>query len=174
MQETIRARLKEKSGRSVEEWVRVVRKGGPAVRKERVAWLIERHGLGRVAANIVAAEAEGAATDYSQGDKLIDAMFAGAKAGLRPVYERVAEAARGLGADVSVWPCKTQVTFKRKRQFAWVKPAAKGRVDLGLALPGTKAGGRLQDIPGTNDADRVRLRIPLAARARWTRKCCGG
>jgi hypothetical protein len=163
MQGTIRARLKEKSGKSVEEWVLVVKKSGLAVRKERVAWLMEQHGLGRVAANIVAAEAEGAVTDYSQGDKLIETMFAGAKAGLRPIYDRVAAAARNLGADVSVCPCKTQVTFKRKRQFAWVKPAAAGRLDLGLALPDVAAGGPLQDIPGTNDGDRVRLRIPLAA-----------
>jgi hypothetical protein len=163
MQETIRARLKEKTGKSVDEWVAVLKNDGPAVWKERVAWLMQKHGLGRVAANIVAAEAEGAATDYSQGASLIEAMFAGPKAGLRPVYDRISAAARSLGADVSVLPCKTQVTFRRKRQFAWVKPAARGRIDLGLALPGMKPAGRLQDVPGTNDKDRVRLRIPLTS-----------
>ena len=124
---------------------------------------MREHALGRVAANLIAAHAGGAATDYGQGGKLVEGMFSGPKAALRPVYERVLAAARALGPDVTAWPCKTQVTLRRKRQFAWVKPATKTRPDLGPALAGVKPGARLEPIAGTNDDDRVRLRIALTS-----------
>ena len=58
-------------------------------------------------------------------------------------------------------PCRTQVTLRRNRQFAWIKPATNTRLDLGLALPGVKPAGRLPPVAGTNDKDRVRLRIAV-------------
>ena len=90
-------------------------------------------------------------------------MFSGPKAALRPIYERVVRTALALGRDVRVLPCKTQVTLQRRRQIAWVKPATRTRIDLGLALPGVEAGGRLIALPSRDDKDRVRLRITLAS-----------
>src|SRR6202050_2738270 len=45
MEESSMANLKERTGRTVDEWVRVVKKSGPATEKERIAWLKERHGI---------------------------------------------------------------------------------------------------------------------------------
>lgn len=39
------AKLKEKTGRSLDEWVELAQTG-PAADNERVAWLKEKHGLG--------------------------------------------------------------------------------------------------------------------------------
>jgi len=38
--------LKERTGRSLEEWVQLVQETGPATRKERSEWLKTKHGLG--------------------------------------------------------------------------------------------------------------------------------
>jgi len=164
MQDAIKAGLQRKTGKTFEEWVRIVQQSGPGTRKERVEWLKTHHQLGTVAAGLVVSQAEGKGTDYHQGEALIEAMFAGPKAGLHPIYEQLVKLATGLGTDVTVWPCRTQVTLKRRRQFAWIKPATNTRIDLGLALPDVKPTVRLLDIPGTDEKDRVRLRIPIARR----------
>ena len=41
------ADLKQKTGRSLEEWVAHIKKSGPKGEKERRAWLKEEHGLCR-------------------------------------------------------------------------------------------------------------------------------
>ncbi len=163
MQEKILSNLAARTGRTVQQWCSVTAKSGPAGRRERLEWLMREQGLGRVAASLIAARVEGRATGYGDAAALVDGMFAGPKAELRPVYDALVRVATELGKDVKVVPCRTQVTLCRRRQFAWIKPAARTRLDLGLALPGFKAGGRLIEITGANDKDRVRLRIPITA-----------
>jgi len=40
------AALKQKTGRTLEEWITLVQKSGSATEKERRAWLKAEHGLG--------------------------------------------------------------------------------------------------------------------------------
>lgn len=155
--------LEQRTGKGVKAWAAVAKKAGHATRKERVEWLMKEHGIGRVAANLIADEVEGKRADYSDSAGMVEAMFAGRKAALRPVYEELLKAAQGLGKDVEVVTCRTMVTLRRRRQFAWVKPSTATRLDLGLALPGVEPGGRLERVAGTDEDDRVRLRIPLTA-----------
>ncbi len=161
MQAAIAWNLKLRTGESIEEWVGVVRRSGPASRKARVDWLMKEHGLGRVAAEMITSCAEGQ-RDYSDPVALLADIFAGPKAALLPLYDELVKAATALGGDVQVIPCRTQVTLRRKRQFAWIKASTRTRLDLGLALPGVAPGGRLLPVAGTNDQDRVRLRIAVA------------
>ncbi|MFB3826197.1 MAG: DUF5655 domain-containing protein [Bryobacteraceae bacterium] len=157
--------LRLRTGKDLAQWSRVVKKQGPAGRKRRVEWLMKEHGIGRVAAGLIASEAEGKRTDYSDAAGLIEGIFSGPKSALRPLYEEIAAAAKALGADVETAPARTQVTFRRGLMFAWVKAPTSTRLDLGLALPGMNAGGRLLPIPGANDKDRVRLRVAISSRA---------
>jgi predicted transport protein len=71
-------------------------------------------------------------------------QYAGAKTGLRPIYERVAEAAQSLGPDVRIEGRKTYVPFIRARQFAAIAPATKTRVDLGLRFTDAPRHRRVQ------------------------------
>jgi hypothetical protein len=86
-------------------------------------------------------------------DDLLDAQYSGGKAGLRPVYDKLAKAARGLGKDVMIAPRKSQVTFARQVSFAVVRAAAKDRVDLLLRLPGHKQTARLAANPKATGSD---------------------
>ena len=40
------AELKQKTGRTLEEWLKLIRKEGPPTEKERREWLKTEHGLG--------------------------------------------------------------------------------------------------------------------------------
>ncbi len=51
--------LPEKTGRSLDQWLRLVKKEGPATEKERRVWLKESHGLGTNSAGWIAERAEG-------------------------------------------------------------------------------------------------------------------
>jgi hypothetical protein len=96
MGEAIARNLPEKTGKTFEQWVELTRKAGLASRKERVAWLKSEHELGTVTAMFIAAEAEGRSivAEYSDEGALLDAMYGGEKAALRPLYEELAKAAK--------------------------------------------------------------------------------
>ena len=59
MVQSVIAGMKEKTGRSLEEWVRLVKKDGPGGEKERAAWLKKEHELGTNYAAWIAAHSVG-------------------------------------------------------------------------------------------------------------------
>jgi hypothetical protein len=164
MQAAIARNLKERTGKSIEQWTALVLRSAPPTRKACVDWLMKEHGLGRVAAGIIASRLEGE-KDYSDPAALLAGIFAGPKAELCPLYDELVKAAAAVCGDVSILPSRTQVTLSRRRQFAWIKAGARDRLDLGLALPGFSPAGRLLPVAGTNDRDRVRLRIAVTRRS---------
>lgn len=161
-------RLPEKTGRSLEEWIAFVQTEGPPTEKERREWLKTQHKMGTNYAWWIAERAEGKGgedTDphaYLQAaEGYVEAMFAGGKAGLRPLYERLLALGQGLGPDVKVCPCKTIVPFYRRHVFAQIKPSTRMRIDFGLSLKGIEAGGRLLDTGGAAAGDRITHRIVI-------------
>lgn len=150
------ANLERSTGRSLAEWIGIVRSSGLAKHGEAVAMLKSQHGLGHGNANLVVhrareAEAGGAPSD----DALVASHYAGRNAGLRPLYEAVIETVRGFGADVEMAPKKTYVSLRRRRQFAQVGPAA-GQLEVCLNLPGREATERLARTSGMA-THRVRI-----------------
>jgi hypothetical protein len=159
-------KLRQRTGKTVEDWVRLVRESGPATEKERRAWLKEQHGLTTNYAWWIAerAEGKGAAADYDP-EALVEALFAGPKAGLRPLYERLLSLALSLGPDVRACPCQTMVPLYRRHVFAQLRPTTRTRLDLGLALGDAPAGGRLLDTGGRAKGDRLTHRVAITADA---------
>lgn len=170
--QAILANFKGKTGRPLEEWVALAQREGPADRKARQAWL-KAQGLGTNQAGLVAQRAD-AGPGHAFGDTpegylaaapgYVDAQYGGKKAALRPLFERIAHLARGLGSDVKVCPCETIVPLYRNHVFAEVKPFA-SRLDLGLALgdPATveDPSGRLKDTGGFRRKDRITHKLEL-------------
>lgn len=164
MEESSMANLKERTGRTIEQWVRMVKKSGPATERERIAWLKEAHGITTNYALWIAKRADGGggAVNYDP-DAMVEAMFAGKKAGLRPIYDEMLRLAFGLGKDVRVSPGKTIVPFYRKHVFAQVKPTTATRIDAGFALKDMKPSGKLISTGGFEKGDRITHRIPVAS-----------
>ena len=135
------AELPAKTGRTLDEWAAVVRKLKQPTAKEKREHLKAEYGLGTIAAGWMVEYTTGQATWDADPDaylrsagEYVTAMYAGAKAHLFPVFERLVEVGRSLGADVLVCPCKTMVPLYRSRVFAEIKPTTRTRVDLSLAL----------------------------------------
>jgi hypothetical protein len=163
------ANMKQKTGRSLEEWIALVRDKGPSAEKDRVLWLKSRHGLGTLYAQWIAAQSV-SKTDAADPDaylrsaaKYVDDLFSGPKAALRPIYEELMGIAMKLGKDVTATPCKTFVPLRRRYVFAQIKPTTRTRIDLGLALGQTKPVSPLIDTGGLAKGDRITHRIPIAS-----------
>jgi hypothetical protein len=175
--------LPEKTGRSLDEWIRLVQKVGPSSEKERRDWLKAHHGLGTNTAWWIAERASGKSREEDDPDSYLKAaesyvaeMFAGKKAGLRPIFDELLKLGMALGRDVRVCPCKTIVPLYRRHVFAQIKPSTNQRIDLGLALEDTPTPERLIDTGGLAKKDRITHRISIATLAeidaevkRWLR-----
>ena len=149
--------LAEKTGHDLAWWVRTARGAGLAKHGEIVRHLKSEHGLTHGYANLVAHKALEPDGGAPAGDALIDAQYAGAKAGLRPTLDALLAAVRAFGDDVEIAPKKTSVSLRRSKQFAVVTPATKTRVDVGIQLKGDPAGARLEESGNAMTSHRVRL-----------------
>ncbi|HYT91934.1 MAG TPA: DUF5655 domain-containing protein [Gemmataceae bacterium] len=166
--------LPDKTGKTLEQWIAFIRKSGPADLKARRAWLKEEHGLGTNTAWWLAERAEGTGamglaeedpeTYLQMAGQYVEAMFAGGKAGLRPLYDELLHLGLEVADDVKACPCKTIVPLYRNHVFAQIKPATRTRIDLGLALGKAKGKlpARLIDTGGLAKKDRITHRIPIS------------
>lgn len=164
------AELKEKTGRSLDEWLKHIKKAGPKTEKERRAWLKTEYGLGTNSASWLAERAEGKGEEAGDPDayllaaeKYVDEMFAGPKAGLRPLYNELLKIGLDIGEDAKACPCQTIVPLYRNHVFAQIKPTTRTRIDIGFALGDMKPKGRLIDTGGFAKKDRITHRIPISS-----------
>ena len=153
MMAAVAASMKERTGRTLEEWVAVVRESGldpldqNAVRK----WLKEKHGIRQTSQWAIAdAVARAAGWQPPSTEEYIDQQYSGPKAHLRPIFERVREIVMAFGDDVTMEGRATYTPFVRRRQFAAVAPATRTRIDVGLRYTQPPASPLLQagNAPG--------------------------
>jgi Domain of unknown function (DUF5655)/Domain of unknown function (DUF4287) len=164
MEDSSLRNLKERTGRTLEQWIRIVEKSGPPTERERMAWLKQAHGISTNYALWIAKRVDGggSAADYDP-DALVEAMFVGKKEALRPIYDRLLTLAFALGKDVRVSPGKTIVPFYRKHVFAQAKPTTTTRIDVGYAFKDMMPSGKLVSTGGFEKGDRITHRIPVTS-----------
>src|SRR5436190_6074509 len=148
MEASYGVKLKERTGKSLDDWIELVKRSGPKDEKARREWLKTEHGLGTNYCWWITerAEGRGGAETYDP-EELVDAMFKG-KAALRPLYDDLLKLGLALGPDVKACPGKTIVPLYRKHVFAELKPGTRTRLDLSLALRDTAFTARLVDSGG--------------------------
>src|ERR1700687_4338302 len=112
------AGLREKTGKSLEEWLKILRASKRSKHKEFMTLLKEEHGLTHGFANMIALQAL-ESDSHTAGDTgaLVDAQYAGVKANLRPIYEKLLTAVQKFGDDVEASPKKAYVSLRRLTQF---------------------------------------------------------
>ena len=161
--------LPSKTGKSLDEWIKLINKSGLKSEVERREWLKTKHGLGTNYAKWLAERAEGKGEDgdpetyLRAAEGYVEEMFSGPKASLRPIYDALLKLGLGIGKDVKACPCKTIVPLYRNHVFAQIKPTTHTRIDLGFALKDMKATGRLIDTGGFAKKDRITHRIPISS-----------
>ncbi len=141
-----------KTGKTLAQLRAHIKKSGLAKHGEIRAMLMKDFDLGHGDANSLthyaqasdgqsAAEAKGASTN-----EVVDEIYTGPKAALRPVHDQVMAAIEKLGA-FEIAPKKGYLSLRRKKQFAMVGPGTKGRLEVGLNLKGMPASERLLAQP---------------------------
>ncbi|MEY2757354.1 MAG: hypothetical protein RIR33_1132 [Pseudomonadota bacterium] len=154
------AGMKERTGKAMPDWLKIARASKLEKHGEIVAMLKAKHGMTHGFANLVAhtllgslEQAPGSAEDPAAG------QYEGAKAKMRPVYDRLAEAARALGDDVQFAPKKGYVSLRRNKQFCTIHASTADRVDVGLQLKGVAPAGRLEAAGSWNAMVSHRVRV---------------
>ncbi|MGO9542751.1 MAG: DUF4287 domain-containing protein [Terriglobales bacterium] len=130
------AELSQKTGRSLEEWIVLMKKSGAATEKERREWLQKEHKLGRNNATWIAERADGKGTAafdspdsyLKSAAEWVEEQYSGARAALRPLYEELLQVGFSSGKDVKACPCRTMVPFYRNHVFAQIKPSTNTRM----------------------------------------------
>ncbi|HEV2835140.1 MAG TPA: DUF5655 domain-containing protein [Pyrinomonadaceae bacterium] len=164
------AELKQKTGRTLEEWLKHIKKEGPADEKERRSWLKEKHNLGTNTAWWLAERSLGKGKETEDADLYLESaerdvekMFSGGKAHLKPIYDALLKLGLKTGKEAKACPCQTIVPLYRNHVFAQIKPTTQTRIDMGFALGDMKPTGRLIDTGGFAKKDRITHRIPITS-----------
>jgi hypothetical protein len=155
MMSAVSESLAERTGRPLAEWVALVQASGidPLDQNAVRRWLRTEHGVPQNSQWAIADAAARAAGWVRPGAaEYIDSQYTGAKAALRPIYDRLAAAIEDFGDDVSVEGRGSYTPFVRGRQFAAVAAATRDRVDLGLRFTDPPAADRLQPASGPGQA----------------------
>ncbi|HVS80864.1 MAG TPA: DUF5655 domain-containing protein [Pyrinomonadaceae bacterium] len=164
------AELKQKTGRTLDEWLKLITKEGPPTEKERREWLKTNYGLGTNSAWWMAERSVGKGDEIGDTDlylraaeKYVEEMFTGKKEHLRPIYHALLKLGLGIGKEAKACPCQTIVPLYRRHVFAQIKPTTKTRIDFGLALGNMKAPKRLIDTGGYAKKDRITHRFEITS-----------
>lgn len=105
--------------------------------------------------------ASSAAAAGKSADAVVDDIYAGSKAHLRPIHDALMSAIRKFG-PFEIAPKKGYVSLRGKKQFAMIGPATRTQVEVGLNLKDAAATVRLDALPpGGMCQYRVRLSDPF-------------
>ena len=150
--ETMVINIEAKTGKSMDQLARVIKESGLTKHGEIRTMLMERFGLGHGAANAVVhlalksdGESAAGARGLSDADVLAE-IYAGKKADLRPIHDKVLGLLGALG-DYETAPKKGYVSYRRKKQFLMVGPKTNTAVEIGFGAKSLPAHPRLKEMP---------------------------
>jgi hypothetical protein len=144
--------IQTRTGKSLDELRAVQQQSGLTKHSEIRAMFQRDLGLGYGDANMLAQVLRDTAargSDAAQAetpDDAVNALYAGTKADLRPIHDRLMAEIAQLGA-FEIAPKKGYLSLRRKKQFAMIGPATNTRVEVGLNMKGVDATARLAEMP---------------------------
>jgi len=147
--------MPEKTGKSLEEWSKILKTKNFAKHGEAVKFLKTEHSVTHGFANTIVTLSKGS---QETPDDLITNQYKD-KEDLKAIYAKLVTEISKFGNDITSTPKKASVSMIRKRQFALIKPATKTRIDLGLKLKDKPTTERLGNSGpfGTMCTHRVQL-----------------
>lgn len=161
--------IQAKTGKTLEELAAIIKASGLTKHGEIRDMLKRDLGLGHGDANTlvhVALKSDGAsAAEGKSGTDVLDEIYAGPKAALRPIHDRVMALIEPLG-EFEIAPKKGYISLRRKKQFCMVGPATNTRVEVGINMKGVPGTERLlEQPPGGMCQYKVKLTTPEEADA---------
>jgi hypothetical protein len=154
------AKLEAATGKSLAHWIGVAKKTGEKKQMALMSRLSNEHPLTRHQAMWVASYASSGQDplSYDDPETYVDGLYSGDRAKLRPLHEKIVDAALAAGGEAIVTSCKTMVPVYRKHVFAQMRPLEDG-VELSLALGDVPAKGRLEKARHVMPGDRLAHRV---------------
>jgi len=147
--------MPEKTGKSLNEWKKLLSNKSFAKHSEAVNFLKNEHQVSHGFANTIVTLSK---EENNSEEDLVANQYQG-KEELIPIYKQLLNVVNDFGDDVTITPKKGSVSLIRKKQFALIKPATKTRIDLGIKLKDTPTTDRLENSGpfGTMCTHRVKL-----------------
>jgi predicted transport protein len=152
--------LPDRTGRSLDQWLRIL--AGQTFEKhgEIVNWLKSEHAVTHGFANLIAhMHRDATAGDSGVSVDLVEEQYNGPKTALRPIYDEIIKVVSALGNDVEIAPKKAYVSLRRNKQFALVQPSTKTRIDVGINLKGHPSTERLEESGSFSAMVSHRVRV---------------
>lgn len=168
--------LPEKTGKSLDQWLKILSKREFQKHGEIVKWLKSENAVTHGFANLIAhSYRDAAAGDSGVAADPLESQYKGPKEALRPIYDEVIKVVSKFGKDVEISPKKTYVSLRRNKQFALVQPSTRTRVDVGINLKGQSPTARLEESGSFNAMVSHRVRITKKSEVdadlrRWLKK----
>ena len=144
------ANIEKRTGKTIDELTHVLKASGLTRHGELRDFLKRELGMGHGDANLlvhlaIKSDGASAAADKSS-DAVLDEIYVGPKAALRPVHDALMAVVATLG-PFEIAPKKGYVSLRRKKQFAMVGPATKTAVEIGLNAKELPGDPRLVVVP---------------------------
>ena len=133
--------IQTKTGKTLDELRAVMQQSGLTKHSEIRALFQRDLGIGYGDANTLAhvlRDTEGERLNTAQAatpDDVVNAIYTGAKAALRPIHEALMAAIEQFGT-FEIAPKKGYLSLRRKKQFAMIGPATNSRIEVGLNMKG--------------------------------------
>ena len=142
--------IQKKTGKSLDELAVIVKKSGLTKHGEIRDMLKSTLGLGHGDANMLVHHVlKSDGTSAAEGkpvDAVLDEIYTGAKAGFRPIHEKLMKEMSKFG-EFEIAPKKGYVSLRRKRQFAMIGPKTNTRFEVGINAKDFKKNARLVEQP---------------------------
>jgi predicted transport protein len=148
--QTMIENLHKNTGKTLEQWIEIVKPEKLDRHGELVRFLKEKHSLTHGFANLIAHKAKGSdAGSAANPNDLITKQYQG-KEHFKPIYEKLVAEIQKFGQDIEIAPKNNYVSLRRKKQFAILQPATKSRFEIGINLKGQAPQGKLEAISSAN------------------------
>lgn len=128
------AEAKEKTGQSIEEWMKTLEPKGFAKQNEILNWLKADQGINHMNANMIAGIFMNGGKPVFGSAVLFEAHFNG-KEDKRDLYTAVEDLVKSNFTGVQVVPTKGYISFRNEKEFAVAK-INKSNIRVGMDLSG--------------------------------------
>ena len=173
------ANIEHRTGKSLAALAAIVKASSLSKHGELRDMLKRELGMGHGDANTLVhyvLQSDGASAAASP-EAVLDQIYEGPKARLRPIHDKLLQAIEGFG-PFEVAPKKGYVSLRGKKQFAMIGPATKSQVEIGLNMKDVAPTARLVAAkPGGMCQYTIRLADPDEVDAElvdWIRKAYDG
>jgi hypothetical protein len=146
------ANIEKRTGKSLDALATLIKSSGLSKHGEIRDMLKRDLGMGHGDANtlvhyVLKSDGTSAAAESGASPSaVLDDIYSGPKASLRPIHDRLMTAIDRFG-PFEVAPKKGYVSLRRKKQFAMIGPGTNTRVDVGLNMKGVPETSRLKALP---------------------------